>query len=563
MILQISNIEHQPSRFQSEFDARSKSKTFPALVDKVNQSSKKAPVRLVFMPTTFFTKLYGGKTKAIFQLVKQVQAAQIIYMNEFNGRDYFYQKGITFRVRTIVAFNDSEKAPNNLPSQVKDSNVGIDTLLDLFSSIDHSGVCEAFLFTDRDFEGGILGLAWIGDPKGNAAGGICDKFVDYGGGKKRSYNTGVVTLKLYGRFTPPRVSEITFAHELGHGFGSQHDPDTEACAPGKPEGNFIMFDKATSGIEPNNDRFSPCSKNSIKENVNLKRARKETCFIKPTEAICGNKIVEGTEECDCGDKNTCTEDCCTPASADGSEEKSDQCKLRRKPEYVCSPSQGPCCSKDCKYEGPSVVCSVTNGCTKNTSCSGFSFSCDPPEPLRNGTLCDNGRRLCYSGQCSTSVCHRYNLVECSCEVEEELCDLCCKEVGGACTSAKRLTQMATELQSLKLVPGTPCDNLNGYCDVYAICRRIDMEGPLLRLKQKFLTVEGLKETVKKYWWAILIGTIAFCVFIGLFVFLCARYTPSSNPHKEAKKPAKTLPGRKKRNPQQRPGQQGIEMDPRV
>lgn len=106
---------------------------------------------------------------------------------------------------------------------------------------------------------------------------------------------------------------------------------------------------------------------------------------------------------------------------------------------------GPCCSKMCKYEGPAVVCSVTNGCTKNTSCSGHSFSCDPPEPLKNGTLCDEGRRLCYSGQCSTSVCLRYGLVECSCEVESELCDLCCKEVGGACTSAKRLTQVKSKL----------------------------------------------------------------------------------------------------------------------
>lgn len=169
----------------------------------------------------FYTKLYGGKTKAIFQLVKQVQAAQIIYTNEFNESDYFSDKGLTFRVKTIVVFNETGKPPSNLPAQVTDSNVGIDTLLDLFSSIDHGDVCEAFLFTDRDFEGGILGLAWIGDPDGAAAGGICDKFVDYGGGKKRSYNTGVVTMKLYGRFTPPRISEITFAHELGHGFGSQ------------------------------------------------------------------------------------------------------------------------------------------------------------------------------------------------------------------------------------------------------------------------------------------------------------------------------------------------------
>lgn len=169
----------------------------------------------------FFAELFGGKTNAILQLVKQIQAAQIIYMNEFNTSDYYSPFGITFRVRTVVAFNKSDPLPSGLPAEAKDSNVGIDTLLDYFSSMNHNAVCEAFLFTDRDFDGGILGLAWIGDGEGNAAGGICDKFVDYGGGKKRSYNTGVVTMKLYGRFTPPRISEITFAHELGHGFGSQ------------------------------------------------------------------------------------------------------------------------------------------------------------------------------------------------------------------------------------------------------------------------------------------------------------------------------------------------------
>ena len=99
-----------------------------------------------------------------------------------------------------------------------------------------------------------------------------------------------------------------------------------------------MFDKATSGIEPNNDRFSPCSKDRIKENVNKKREKKKTCFIKPDEAICGNKIVEENEECDCGDVNTCTEDCCIPANSDPSKKNPGQCFLRGG--YVCSPSQG-------------------------------------------------------------------------------------------------------------------------------------------------------------------------------------------------------------------------------
>ena len=157
----------------------------------------------------YFTNLFGSKTKAIFQLTNQVRAVQIIYSKEFNSSYPSY--GLTFRVQSVTVLeDDAPESPDNL---------GIDTLLDIFSTRNHDEICEAFLFTDRNFDGGILGLAWIGST--TAAGGICNKYTNFGGGKKRSYNTGIVTMKLYGRFTPPRVSEITFAHELGHGFGSQ------------------------------------------------------------------------------------------------------------------------------------------------------------------------------------------------------------------------------------------------------------------------------------------------------------------------------------------------------
>ena len=56
-----------------------------------------------------------------------------------------------------------------------------------------------------------------------ASGGICEKFKEYQENKNRiskSLNTGIVTLINYNSPVPPKVSTLTFAHEVGHNFGS-------------------------------------------------------------------------------------------------------------------------------------------------------------------------------------------------------------------------------------------------------------------------------------------------------------------------------------------------------
>ncbi|KAL1438665.1 hypothetical protein MTO96_047858 [Rhipicephalus appendiculatus] len=64
-------------------------------------------------------------------------------------------------------------------------------------------------------------------PTGNA-GGLCEKFQsdvalqltsDYTG--RVSLNTGIVTFVNKNVRVPHRISEVTFAHELGHSFGAQ------------------------------------------------------------------------------------------------------------------------------------------------------------------------------------------------------------------------------------------------------------------------------------------------------------------------------------------------------
>lgn len=53
-----------------------------------------------------------------------------------------------------------------------------------------------------------------------SSGGICEKSKLYSDGKRKSLNTGIITVQNYGSHVPPKVSHITFAHEVGHNFGS-------------------------------------------------------------------------------------------------------------------------------------------------------------------------------------------------------------------------------------------------------------------------------------------------------------------------------------------------------
>lgn len=74
----------------------------------------------------------------------------------------------------------------------------------------------------------------------------------------KSLNTGIVTINNYNSRVPELVTLLTVAHEVGHSFGSEHDPEG-TCSPGGTNGNYIMYSRATSGSDPNNQVFSSCS----------------------------------------------------------------------------------------------------------------------------------------------------------------------------------------------------------------------------------------------------------------------------------------------------------------
>ena len=66
-----------------------------------------------------------------------------------------------------------------------DNFIGVGAYLNIFSSVNHNGFCLAYKFTHRDFDDGVLGLAYVANTR-FGAGGICDTFTG-----TRGLNTGI------------------------------------------------------------------------------------------------------------------------------------------------------------------------------------------------------------------------------------------------------------------------------------------------------------------------------------------------------------------------------------
>lgn len=114
------------------------------------------------------------------------------------------------------------------------------------------------LFTYTSFSSGTQGIAWIG--KSGSVGGICAP-----GSKNQKYNTGwTSSLDSQNQKILTLESILVTAHgksklilskinpvfvELGHNFGSLHDPET--CIP-KENGNYLMYTYSVSGKFLNN-----------------------------------------------------------------------------------------------------------------------------------------------------------------------------------------------------------------------------------------------------------------------------------------------------------------------
>jgi len=507
-------------------------------------AAAKTSCRLYVQADWKYVDLFAkSKDRSLYLMTQYVKSVADVYKETiFTG----YQHRVELTISRMKAETKSDCQSTNC--KFLDANIGVAKFLELNSETNHDDHCLAYVFTYRDFADGVLGLAWIGEKSG-ASGGVCERWKAYTGGKYKSLNTGVVTTLNYGSDVPLKVTEITLAHEIGHNFGSQHDPVSgSSCAPGASGGgNFIMYPKATSGSDTNNYKFSTCSRNYIGP---VLVAKSDICFKEPSGPICGNRIVESGEECDCGYGSECDSDICCSSQSSAS-----KCKYSPKAIGVsnstrCSPSEGPCCNRaTCTFKArDSIVCSNTTECALQAKCDGLSATCPLPPPKPDiVTDCQNKMKVCLNGTCTGSICLKTNQTDCMCNTKETYCDLCCM-AGNDTSTCKSLDK------NKKKAPGSPCDNYLGYCDIFSKCRKVDAEGPLSKLKNFIFnkeTFNSIYTWMKDRWWACALIGLGLILFMAGFIKCCSVHTPSSNPNLPQARQM-TLPRTISRRQRQRP-----------
>ncbi|XP_071744332.1 LOW QUALITY PROTEIN: ADAM 17-like protease [Lepeophtheirus salmonis] len=402
----------------------------------------------------FYKEMGGSSSKTtVNYLISLIDRVHKIYEDTiwkdtsgssgFSGMGFIIKKILVHRKPTLV--QDGQVHYN-----MEKSSWDVRNLLEVFSRDDsHKHFCLAHLFTDIKFEGGILGLAYVGSPRRNSVGGICTP--EYFKNSHTLYlNSGLSSSRNhYGQRVITREADLVTAHEFGHNWGSEHDPDSSECSPSASQGgSYLMYTYSVSGYDINNKKFSPCSLRFIRKVLLAKSSR---CFSEPEESFCGNLRVEGDEECDAGLLGSEDTDACCD----------ENCKLR--PMAKCSDKNSPCC-ESCNFVLRGAKCRAANlgTCEQESHCTGDKASCPTSRAMRDGTQClEKGE--CRKGEC-VPYCEIQGKQSCMCDTKKNACKRCCRErTNSSCYPA--LDQRGMEDQ---LPDGTPC--YQGFCNK-GICER--------------------------------------------------------------------------------------------
>ncbi|XP_066537193.1 disintegrin and metalloproteinase domain-containing protein 19 isoform X2 [Hoplias malabaricus] len=186
----------------------------------------------------------------------------------------------------------------------------------------------------------------------------------------------------------PIGAAATMAHEIGHNFGMSHDHEGCCVEATAEQGGCVM---AAATGHPFPKVFSRCSKKDL-DNY-FQKGGGMCLFNMPNMKDlvggkrCGNGFVEDGEECDCGEPEECTNDCCHASN----------CTLKE--DAQCA--HGVCC-EGCKLKQAGTMCRGPAGaCDLPEYCTGGSPYCPANVYLLDGSQCQYDSAYCYNGMCLT------------------------------------------------------------------------------------------------------------------------------------------------------------------
>ncbi|KAF9934680.1 hypothetical protein FBU30_001004 [Linnemannia zychae] len=270
---------------------------------------------------------------------------------------------------------------------------------------------------------------------------------------------------------------MVVAHEIGHGFGANHDCTTTNCVSSSAIADAACCPYSTTDCDAGNrfimnpseqavkSTFSPCSIHAICSTISSEAgaclqpiSASEAKPVQSFEAnICGNGIKEEGEECDCGSPAECALDpCCDGAT----------CKF--KAGAVCDDLNDDCCHR-CQLAPAGQVCrSAVSNCDLAEICTGASASCPPDIQLPNLTPCDilySNNQTFGKGQCANGLCTSRDLqcaqqqrlgIDRQCGAATGHCELLCNDPSGNPNSCMKIPGMY-------FIDGSPCGS-SGICD---------------------------------------------------------------------------------------------------
>ncbi|XP_047532357.1 ADAM 17-like protease isoform X2 [Vanessa atalanta] len=250
--------DKKPSLAPSEGNQQKNGKRVKRQSDYEYTPTKTRCPLLLVADYRFFQEMGASNTKTtISYLISLIDRVHKIYNDTVwqDRQDADGFKGMGFVIKKILVHSEPTRvrggeAHYNMVREKWD----VRNLLEVFSrEYSHKDFCLAHLFTDLKFEGGILGLAYVGSPRRNSVGGICTPEY-FKNGYTLYLNSGLSSSRNhYGQRVITREADLVTAHEFGHNWGSEHDPDVAECSPAASHGgSYLMYTYSVSGYDVNN-----------------------------------------------------------------------------------------------------------------------------------------------------------------------------------------------------------------------------------------------------------------------------------------------------------------------